>query len=133
MAEDTNQPTIFFLHYVNVLHYKDAGRGAMFVITNTTEHWLDSSPGLAQIQIKTTNGWTDFASKSTDDYILLSGWDGVKPHGIWTIYRHVPQNQGPWRLHVHYTIRGEDYIRAAIVVHKDCDVYSQEMPNEPAR
>ena len=55
MAEDTNQPTVVFIHYTNALHYSDGSRGAIFVITNTTGHWLDSSPGLANIQIETTS------------------------------------------------------------------------------
>jgi hypothetical protein len=130
MAENTNQPAVVFLHYSNALHYSDGSRGAVFVITNTTENWLDSSPGLAKIQIETTGGgWTDFSSKSPDDFILLTGWDGAEPHQVWSIYRHVPQQQGPWRLHVHYTIRGDD----TFPKDKGHDVYSQEMQNEPAQ
>ena len=123
MADDTNQPTVGFVRYSNVIDNSNGSRTAIFAITNTTEQWLDSSPGRAQIEVKTTNGWTDFSSKSPDPFLVLSGWAGAEPHKVWRIYRHVPQNQGLWRLHVHYTIRGG----------KDYDVYSQEMPNEPAR
>ena len=130
MAEDNPQPTVVFLHYSNALPYSDGSRGAIFVITNTTEHWLDSSPGLAKIQIEDTSGrWTDFTSKSPDDFVVTTGWDGARPHEVWHIYRHVPQHQGPWRLRVHYTIRGDD----TFPKEKGHDVYSQEMPNEPAQ
>jgi hypothetical protein len=114
---------VVFVRYLNEIHYPDGSHDALFVITNNTAQWLDTYDALAKIQTKTTFGWTDFTSKSPDGFISLGGSIGIEPHGIYTIESHVPQNQRPWRLHVHYTIRGV----------KDYDVYSQKMPSEPAR
>ncbi len=133
---------ITFQGYADWDHYSDGSRAARFALTNNTSRWLDSSPGLAQIQIKTVNGWTNFVSDSPDHIIKLSGWDGAKPHENWWILLPVPQNQAPWRLHVSYTMRGQQWTRLVFLKYvvsvlnagdKEYDVYSQEMTNEPAR
>jgi hypothetical protein len=114
---------VVFVRYLNFTNYADGSHDALFVIINTKAQWLDTSPDLAQIQIKSTFGWTDFTSNSPDDFVLKTGAIGAGPHEIYAIDRHVHQIQRPWRLHVTYTIRGQGTY----------DVYSKKMPGEPAR
>jgi hypothetical protein len=128
--------------------FEDGSLAANFTLSNLTSQRLYSSNVRAQIQVKTTAGWTNIpnaidSEPEPDDRIEKSyDRETIMPHTGWRIDRHVPQKKLPWRLQVTYTVPAPEWSRFFLIYRiapslgvrdREYEIFSDEFPPEPVR
>ena len=123
---------------------------AYFFLTNHTGRWLYTSDARGCIEVKTANGWTNYAEEIVREKVgtnmvnllpYLIKTDGVplSPHDTVSFTRLCPPGPVTWRLHVTYSVRPPDlwiFNSVSFILglqhEKNKDAWSDEIPNTPA-